>query len=150
MSFNIADWGNGDDPQLIIDFINEVMDDIRPIYSLSGWFTTEQEEEICKKYTPNHGSGSFSFYDGKILHVAYKDVEISFVKFDMSYEFTFNNIYVSLYEDYMYQNHDKIYNNSGKQNRYISSYEGFEDLLKIKGITNATITVIVKDRKEEF
>lgn len=80
MSFNIAQWKEGDDPQLVIDFINEVMDDIRPSYSQLGWFTAEQEAEICKKYTPNNGQYSFTFYDGKILHVKYKGVEISFQK----------------------------------------------------------------------
>ena len=48
MPFNIAQWKEGDDPQLVIDFINEVMDDIRPSYSQPGWFTAEQEAEICK------------------------------------------------------------------------------------------------------
>ena len=46
MPFNIAQWKEGDDPQLVIDFINEVMDDIRPSYSQLGWFTAEQEAEI--------------------------------------------------------------------------------------------------------
>ena len=32
MTFNIAQWKEGDDPQLIIDFINEVMDDLRYKY----------------------------------------------------------------------------------------------------------------------
>lgn len=150
MTNKISKWKEGDDPQLVIDFINEVMNDLRPSYSENGWFTPEQEAEICKKYSPNNGPHhSFSFYDGKILHVEYKDVEISFLKMDMSFEFTFNNIFVGLYEDYHYYGGDTTYNKSRKEDRYNSFCPGFEDLLKIKGITDASITVVITQTEGE-
>ena len=143
MPFNIAQWKEGDDPQLVIDFINEVMDDIRPSYSQPGWFTAEQEAEICKKYTPNNGQYSFTFYDGKILHVGYKDVAISFQKDQMMFEFTFENLTVSLHEDWQYYGRDTVYNSSHQDHRYNSDLVGFEDLLKIEGIDKKPITVVV-------
>ena len=146
MDFNIAQWKEGDDPQLVIDFINEVMDDLRPSFSLPGWYTSEQEEEICKKYNPNNGQHSFTYYDGKILHVEYKDVEISFQKDNGQFEFTFDNLFVGLYEDWKYYGRDTVYNGSYKEERYNSIYSGFEGLLKVKGISDTTediVTVIV-------
>lgn len=149
MTFQIAQWKEGDDPQLVIAFINEVMADLLPTYSEPGWYTPEQEEEILKKYNRNNGLyESFTFYDGKILHLEYKDVEISFAKMDMAFEFTFDNILVSFHEDYSYGS-GKIYNSSHKTDRYNSIYPGFEDLLKVKGIDNQPITVIVEKNLNE-
>lgn len=143
---SVYSWKEGDDPQLLIDFVNEVLDDLRPSYSQPGWFTKEQEEEICKKYTPNNGAYSFTFYDGKILHVEYKDVEISFQKDSGSFSFDFENLNISLYEDWKYYGSDEVYNESYKDSRYNSHFEGFEPLLKSKGISQTEediITVVV-------
>lgn len=142
MTFNISQWSEGDNPQLIIDFINEVMDDLRPSYSQSGWYTLEQQQEILKKYAQNNDY-SFTYYDGKILNVSYKGVEIAFAKSHMSYEFTFDNLFVALYEDWSYYGRDTVFNSSYKENRYNSIYQGFENLLDIKGITDKPITVVV-------
>lgn len=143
MIFNISKWKEGDNPQLIIDFINEVMDDLRPSYSQSGWYTLEQQQEILKKYARNNNDYSFTYYDGKILNVSYKGVEIAFAKSHMSYEFTFDNLFVALYEDWSYYGRDTVFNSSYKENRYNSIYQGFENLLDIKGITDKPITVVV-------
>ena len=143
MTFNISQWSEGDNPQLIIDFINEVMDDLRPSYSQSGWYTLEQQQEILKKYARNNNDYSFTYYDGKILNVSYKGVEIAFAKSHMSYEFTFDNLFVALYEDWSYYGRDTVFNSSYKENRYNSIYQGFENLLDIKGITDKPITVVV-------
>lgn len=143
MTFNISQWSEGDNPQLIIDFINEVMDDLRPSYSQSGWYTLEQQQEILKKYAQNNNDYSFTYYDGKILNVSYKGVEIAFAKSHMSYEFTFDNLFVALYEDWSYYGRDTVFNSSYKENRYNSIYQGFENLLDIKGITDKPITVVV-------
>ena len=142
MTFNISQWSEGDNTQLIIDFINEVMDDLRPSYSQSGWYTLEQQQEILKKYAQNNDY-SFTYYDGKILNVSYKGVEIAFAKSHMSYEFTFDNLFVALYEDWSYYGRDTVFNSSYKENRYNSIYQGFENLLDIKGITDKPITVVV-------
>lgn len=142
MTFNISQWSEVDNPQLIIDFINEVMDDLRPSYSQSGWYTLEQQQEILKKYAQNNDY-SFTYYDGKILNVSYKGVEIAFAKSHMSYEFTFDNLFVALYEDWSYYGRDTVFNSSYKENRYNSIYQGFENLLDIKGITDKPITVVV-------
>ena len=143
MTFNISQWSEVDNPQLIIDFINEVMDDLRPSYSQSGWYTLEQQQEILKKYAQNNNDYSFTYYDGKILNVSYKGVEIAFAKSHMSYEFTFDNLFVALYEDWSYYGRDTVFNSSYKENRYNSIYQGFENLLDIKGITDKPITVVV-------
>ena len=149
MTFKIAEWTEGDDPQLVIAFINEVMNDLLPSYSEPGWYTPEQEEQILKKYSPNNGIyESFTFYDGKILHVEYTDVQIDFAKMDAALEFTFENICIGFYEDYSYGT-GKIYNSSNKTARYNSIYPGFEDLLKIKGIDTQPITVTVKKNPDE-
>lgn len=145
MTFNIAQWKEGDDPQLIIDFINEVMDDLRPSYSQPGWFSKEQVEEICKKYEPTLPvEHAFSFYDGKILSVTYKDVDIHFQKDGMMYVFDFENIFVGLYEDWRFVGETKYYNDSGYEERYNSTFEGFEGLQKIVGIGSGDITVVVE------
>lgn len=147
MNTQISKWKVGDDPQLIINFIKEVMKDLLPSYSISGWYTKEQIEQICQKYTPTYSiQHSFSFYDGKILNVKYKDVIIHFQKDGMIYSFDFDNISVNFYEDWRFYGETEYHNDSYCTERFNCSLSGFEALKEITGIGSGDITVVVEQK----
>lgn len=148
-SHNISDLSEVQDPELIINFINEVFNDFRPIYSKGGHWTLSDVHTISQKYEQMKGLLTFDFYDGKIFHGVYKGVLISFIHMDMTYSFTFKNFDITLAEDYSYTHSNIVHNSISTSTRYQSHLEGFEELTRIEGTIGNPLSVLINDYTEK-
>lgn len=99
--------------------IQKILDLIKPIWIKSGDFEDEELETLKSLGFENIKD---FFYDGKIIHFTYKEVNCSFLKDDASYSFVFKDgFYVDIYENYQYSNKDEVLNNCSYEERFTNT-----------------------------
>jgi len=122
--------------------IQEILDLIKPIWINPGWFEDEELETLKSLGFENIED---YFYDGKIIHFTYKEINCSFLKDMGTYSFHFKDrFYVTIYEDFEYCGSNKVFNNCLYEESFTNKTNTHIDPFTITTCYDVNCKIVVK------